>query len=99
MQAYLLHFNKPYRHARHYLGITTNLAWRLRRHSKGTGARLLRAVKADGVKWRIAREWEEADKPEDLTWREFEKRLKARGGHARLCPICKAEKAKKGKQA
>lgn len=99
MQAYLLHFNRPFGHARHYLGITQNLAWRLRRHSKGTGAVLLRHVKAAGIRWQVSREWFEEDKPEGLTWREFELRLKARGGHAKLCPKCKAAKQSKRSKA
>ena len=91
MQAYLLHFNRPFGHARHYLGITTNLAWRLRRHSSGDGAKLLRHVKEAGITWQVAREWQEDDKPVELTWREFELRLKGRHA-ARQCPICKQEK-------
>ena len=34
---YLLHFSKPYRYARHYLGYTANLEQRLAAHNAGHG--------------------------------------------------------------
>lgn len=87
---YLLHFNEPFRHARHYLGLAPNsLAYRLRQHSKGTGAVLMRHVKAAGITWMVAREW---DIPTGYTPREYEKKLKRRHSGVRLCPICKARK-------
>ncbi len=85
-EAYLLHFTRAFGHARHYLGVTRNLGKRLKHHSKGTGAVLLRQVKAAGIRWKLAQTW---DIPEGYTPREFELKLKARGGHGRLCPICK----------
>ncbi len=93
-EAYLLHFSRPFRHARHYLGVTTNLGKRLKHHSKGTGAVLLRHVKAAGIRWKLAQTWEI---PEGYTPREFELKLKARGGHGRLCPIC--QKTKQGQKS
>ena len=38
---YLLHFDRPYAHARHYTGWTTDLTTRLADHAAGHGARLL----------------------------------------------------------
>jgi hypothetical protein len=38
---YLIHLDRPYRHARHYTGWTPDLDTRLTRHAKGQGARLL----------------------------------------------------------
>ena len=36
---YLIHFDTPYRHARHYMGFTTNLPQRIKRHKAGRGSR------------------------------------------------------------
>lgn len=85
-EAYLLHFSRAFGHARHYLGITNNLGRRLKLHQKGAGAVLLRHVREAGIRWKLARTW---DIPAGLSAREFELRLKRRGGHARLCPICR----------
>ena len=77
---YLLHFSRPYKHARHYLGWTVNLEARLDQHLAGTGGRLLEVITAEGIGFTLARTWP------DTTLRD-EKRLK--NHHARhLCPIC-----------
>lgn len=47
--SYLLHFVVPERHARHYLGTTTDLEQRRARHRAGTGARLTDVITAAGV--------------------------------------------------
>lgn len=77
---YLLHFDEPFGHARHYLGWARNLDARLAHHKRGTGANLLRHVAAAGIHWRLARTWR-GD-------RHLERRLKNRGGASRICPIC-----------
>ncbi|MBA9002052.1 hypothetical protein [Thermomonospora cellulosilytica] len=77
---YLLHFTRPYRHARHYLGWTRDLPARLAAHEHGTGARLLQVVTAAGIEWRLARVW-----PGD---RGRERALKRQGGASRRCPLC-----------
>jgi predicted GIY-YIG superfamily endonuclease len=77
---YLLHFDRPYRHARHYCGWTADLPNRLAEHAAGTGARLLAVVTSAGIGWRLARTW-----PGD---RHRERRLKRQGGAARRCPLC-----------
>ena len=38
---YLLHFERSYRHARHYIGFTQNLEQRLAEHRAGRGSPLL----------------------------------------------------------
>jgi len=38
---YLLHFERSYRHARHYIGFTQNLEQRLEQHRAGRGSPLL----------------------------------------------------------
>lgn len=78
---YLLHFDAPFGHARHYLGWSANLEGRLRHHERGTGATLLRHVADAGISWKLARTW--------AGDRHLERRLKNRGGHARICPICR----------
>jgi predicted GIY-YIG superfamily endonuclease len=78
---YLLHFDQPYKHARHYLGWALNLEARLAHHRAGTGARLLQVLKDEGIGWQLARTWENADKSR-------ERRLKNTGGASRYCPMC-----------
>ncbi len=85
-KTYLIHFDRRYKHAGHYLGSTANLEARLEQHRKGTkagGARLMEVVNLAGIPWRLARTWEGG--------REVEGRLKRWGNGCRLCPICKAE--------
>lgn len=80
---YLLHFDRPFGHARHYLGWAQDLDARLATHGKAHGPALLRAVAEAGIGWRLARTWS-GD-------RYRERQLKARG-HTRKCPICRAER-------
>ena len=55
MTVYLLHFDRPYQHAKHYLGSCQDLERRLTQHGKGRGARLLEVVHAVGIGWQLAR--------------------------------------------
>jgi predicted GIY-YIG superfamily endonuclease len=77
---YLLHFDRPYKHARHYMGWTNDLDARLARHSAGRGARLIEVVMDAGITWELARTW-----PGD---RARERQLKAQGAATRCCPMC-----------
>jgi predicted GIY-YIG superfamily endonuclease len=77
---YLLHFDRPYRHARHYVGWAQNVKRRLAEHEAGRGARLLAVVKAAGIGWQLARMWPGS--------RVRERQIKRQGGHARHCPLC-----------
>jgi predicted GIY-YIG superfamily endonuclease len=77
---YLLHFDTPFGHAKHYTGWARDLEARLEHHAKGSGARLTQVVAAAGIGWSLARTWTNVD-------RYFERRQKARGA-ARHCPIC-----------
>jgi hypothetical protein len=85
---YLIHFERPYRHANHYLGFVDTsrhpleeaLESRLAFHRSGRGSRLLRAVNAAGIGWSVVRVWEEGTRTD-------ERRLKGRSS-TRLCPIC-----------
>lgn len=78
---YLLHFDRSYRHARHYIGFTQNLDKRLAEHRAGRGSPLIAAAIADGIDFQLAAIWE-GD-------RHSERRLhRQKNSRARLCPVC-----------
>ena len=88
---YLIHFDRPYRHAQHYIGYSSSgtygsgmLQRRMAAHANGTGARLMQVVTEAGIGWAVARIWPGAD-------RYFERRLKRRGSAKRICPVCKGQ--------
>lgn len=81
---YLLHFDAPYQHARHYMGWAEDVEQRVLQHAKGQGSRLMAVVVAAGIGFTVARVWKNAD-------RYLERQLKNRGGAARLCPHCGAK--------
>jgi hypothetical protein len=82
---YLLHFSRPYRHARHYLGFTDNLEQRLAEHRSGRGSPLVAAAVRAGIDVVVAATW-----PGD---RSVERRLhRYKNSRARLCPMCRAER-------
>jgi hypothetical protein len=77
---YLLHLDPPFKHARHYVGWTSNLTGRLEDHRAGRGAKLLRAVREAGGTFRLARIWPGT--------RSLERAIKDRKDSPRLCPEC-----------
>lgn len=77
---YLLHFDRPYRHASHYTGWTRNLDHRLAKHAAGRGARLLAVIADAGIGFTLARTWPGP--------RSRERALKNQGGASRRCPLC-----------
>ncbi len=77
---YLIHFDQPFKHAKHYLGSAADLDARIAQHRTAGGANLMRVVNAAGIPWRVARLWRGG--------RTEERRLKKNGGMVRLCPIC-----------
>jgi predicted GIY-YIG superfamily endonuclease len=78
---YLLHFARPHRHARHYLGYADNLEQRLARHRAGSGARLLSIIAAADIDWRLVRTWSRT--------RTTARRLQGRPSGVRRCPRCR----------
>ena len=81
---YLLHFDKPYKHARHYLGWTEGTVEdRVERHRSGNGSALMRAVTGAGIKWAVVRTW-------DGKTRNDERRMHQRGSR-RYCDVCPPE--------
>ncbi len=78
---YLLHFEKPFKHAKHYLGFTDDLERRIERHKRGDGSKLIAAVVKANIGFVLARVWPEGD-------RNFERKLKNGKNTPRLCPLC-----------
>lgn len=77
---YLIHFERPLHHARHYLGYTYDLAGRLESHRAGRGARLLAVLHEIGIGWEVVRTWPGG--------RPLERKLKSQHHTPRLCPLC-----------
>ena len=77
---YLIHFETPYKHARHYTGWASDLDRRIARHRAGDGARLMEVVTEAGIGWHVARTWEGT--------RDLERAIKDRHEAPRLCPDC-----------
>ena len=79
---YLIHFDRPLKHARHYIGYTENLEQRFHEHAYGDkGAKLLHAVREAGIGFRVVNVWPAGD-------RHFERELKNNKNANRLCPVC-----------
>jgi predicted GIY-YIG superfamily endonuclease len=80
MPVYLLHFERRYKHAGHYLGYTHDLEARIRAHRLGQGARLMEVIAQAGIPFVVARTWEGG--------RDVEMALKTWKNGPKLCPIC-----------
>lgn len=78
---YLLHFDKPYLHASHYIGFSDDMERRIEAHRDGYGAKLTRALVRAGIGFQVARTWQGGD-------RNFERRLHDYANSKKLCPIC-----------
>ena len=87
---YLIHFDRPYRHARHYVGFTTNLPRRLAEHRTGYGSPLIWAVVEAGIGFRVARLWFNVT-------RRFERRLHNMQPRWKHCPYCSWGVAKRAR--
>lgn len=79
---YLICFDRPLAHARHYLGYAENLSGRMKCHRSGNGARLVAAVMRAGIGWRLVRVWPEGS-------RQLERKLKRQHKSRCLCPVCR----------
>ncbi len=86
---YLVHFERSFYHARHYIGFCEegNLIDRFIRHQRGDGSRLLRALNKAGIGYEVVRTWEGNDVDRD-----FERKLKRQRNGPRFCPTCRGEK-------
>lgn len=91
---YLICFEKPFKHARHYIGFAETMdsfEKRIACHRKGRGAKLLDHVTKAGINFEVVRTWPDGD-------RNFERKLKNRKKSSDLCPHCKAAKAEARKK-
>lgn len=78
---YLLHFDRAYFRARHYLGFTDNgTEERLRQHLDGQGSPLVYAVVQNGISVRLVRQWQGG--------RQAERLFKTYKNTPRYCPVC-----------
>ena len=78
---YLLHFDKPYQHARHYTGWTgDDMLTRIECHAAGRGARLMTVIYQAGIGFILVRLCEGT--------RATERAIKNAGGAVRYCPLC-----------
>lgn len=86
---YLIHFDRPYWHANHYLGFCEDspgaFEARMERHRQGNGAKLLRAIQEAGIGWEVVRVWPNGTRDE-------ERLLKRRKKSRLFCPTCRKEK-------
>lgn len=87
---YLIHFERPLAHAKHYIGWTGSRSPRNRldMHRAGIGARLLQVLNELGIRYHVVRVWRNQGKA-------FERQLKNRKESPCLCPICNPKQAKK----
>lgn len=89
MAVYLLHFDRPYRHAKHYMGYAADdrLHERIDQHYNATPGdgkhhRLMQVVRAAGIGFTLARVWKRGT-------RTLERKLKRQSHATRLCPLCR----------
>lgn len=82
MTVYVLHFDPPYKHARHYIGFCEGtVEKRFERHCNGNGNPLVKAAKNAGSKITVAHVFEGAS-------RTFERQLKNRRDVCKWCKLC-----------
>lgn len=84
---YLLHFDRPFKHARHYTGWAKNVDERVGQHFDGSrhSSRLVKAALEAGIGFAVARVWEGKT-------RNDERQMKLQGGASRRCPICRMDR-------
>jgi predicted GIY-YIG superfamily endonuclease len=88
---YLIHFEKKFKHAQHYIGFAVSesaFKRRMKKHRSGLGANLLKHVNEAGINWEVVRTWPDGD-------RNFERRLKNMKKSQDYCPECCAARKKK----
>lgn len=80
MPTYLIHFDRPFKHAMHYSGFTSDLDRRILEHQSSRGSKLLQAVNLAGIGWKVVKVWQDG--------RGREKAIKRQHNNRRFCPIC-----------
>lgn len=89
-KVYVIHFDKPYKHAKHYTGIAKNVEARMKEHKGSYGSKLMAVLKKYniGFKYNIIAEY-----PTYSEAKAEEKRLKTKVKQPKkYCPICKENK-------
>lgn len=84
---YVIHFDRPLGHARHYVGSTGALRQRLCRHAHGHGSRLTRELHKRGIGFRLGGLFRA--KPEWM--RRIERLCKAHHQAAHFCGFCRPD--------
>ena len=89
---YLLHFDRPLGHAKHYTGSTTrSVEERVAEHVAGRGANLTAKAIAAGITLTLARTWPGGRETEArMKYRNTVARTGVKRGMSRYCPTCKA---------
>ena len=83
---YVIHFDKPYKHAKHYTGIAIDVDKRIKEHKGGYGSKLMAVITKNniGFKCNIIGEY-----PTYSIAKAEEKRLKTKVKQPKkYCPIC-----------
>lgn len=83
---YLLHFDEPLHHAKHYLGSTARLIGRLKEHACGDGARLTQVLHEQHKGWIVAALFQPITAGDNI--RQLELATKRRKNSVKYCPIC-----------
>lgn len=87
---YLLHFNDPISHAKHYMGCTSQPAIRFGQHAAGHGSRLTRELHSRGIGFTVGM-MAVCTLGE---MRRIERSIKNQRNAARYCKCCNGEEAK-----
>lgn len=82
---YVLHFDVPLHHARHYTGSTPLPIQRLAQHRAGTGSRITQVLQELGTTWTLATI---IQTPTIAAARRLERRIKRCKNGPRYCKIC-----------
>ena len=81
---YILHFDKKFKHAQHYVGYSENVLGRIEKHKTGNGARLMQVIHEHQIGFKVAVVFENRG-------RDFEHKIKGSHNTKRFCPICRTQ--------
>lgn len=79
---YIIHFEEPLAHAKHYTGSTEHPRKRFRDHATGHGARITEVLMELGIEWRVGALFQVKN------CRKSERDLKKQTRAAKYCEIC-----------
>lgn len=96
---YLIHLEKPFKHAKHYIGYTAleSVEDRVKRHKNNSGSHFLSVCNYECIDYKVVRTWNRMTIKDA---KELERRIKKHSSTP-LCPICNpdgyARRISKGK--